>query len=126
MAAIANRNGRNMVQHVLLPVNIYFHWNLFIFEISTIFFIFILPAILKWRPFWKFWKQRAQLWVTIYVCVKFQKDPLFDMNLTFFAPWLPWKRHHFEFHQPLKSSHILRWIFLQSFMKFEERNPTKI
>jgi hypothetical protein len=25
MAAIANRNGRNMVQHVLLPVNIYFH-----------------------------------------------------------------------------------------------------
>jgi hypothetical protein len=25
MAAIANRNGRNMVQHVLLPVNIHFH-----------------------------------------------------------------------------------------------------
>jgi hypothetical protein len=25
MAAIANRNGRNMVQHVLIPVNIHFH-----------------------------------------------------------------------------------------------------
>jgi hypothetical protein len=25
MAAIANRNGRNMFQHVLLPVNIHFH-----------------------------------------------------------------------------------------------------
>jgi hypothetical protein len=25
MATIANRNGRNMVQHVLLPVNIHFH-----------------------------------------------------------------------------------------------------
>jgi hypothetical protein len=25
MTAIANRNGRNMVQHVLLPVNIHFH-----------------------------------------------------------------------------------------------------
>jgi hypothetical protein len=25
MAAIANQNGRHMVQHVLLPVNIHFH-----------------------------------------------------------------------------------------------------
>jgi hypothetical protein len=25
MAAIANQNGRNIVQHVLLPVNIHFH-----------------------------------------------------------------------------------------------------
>jgi hypothetical protein len=31
-ATIANWNGRNMVQHVLLPVNIHFHWNLFIFD----------------------------------------------------------------------------------------------
>jgi hypothetical protein len=27
--------------------------------------------------------------------------------------------------QPLKSCHTLRWIFLQSFMKFDERNPKK-
>jgi Ulp1 family protease len=36
MAAIANQNGRHMVQHVLLPVNIHFHWNLFIFEFLTV------------------------------------------------------------------------------------------
>jgi Ulp1 family protease len=30
-AKIANQNGRHMVQHVLLPVNIHFHWYLFIF-----------------------------------------------------------------------------------------------
>ena len=48
MAAIANQNGRHMVQHVLLPVNIHFHWNLFIFEFLTIYFyFFILVAILK-------------------------------------------------------------------------------
>ena len=26
------QNGRHMLQHVLLPVNIHFHWNLFIFK----------------------------------------------------------------------------------------------
>ena len=31
----------------------------------------------------------------IYFCVKFQKDPLFGLNLTFFAPWLPWQRPPF-------------------------------
>ena len=31
----------------------------------------------------------------------------------------------FEFFQPLKSCNTLRWIFLQSFMKFDERNPKK-
>jgi hypothetical protein len=46
MAAIANQDGRHMVQHVLLPVNIHFHWNLFIFEFLTIYFDFILAAIL--------------------------------------------------------------------------------
>jgi hypothetical protein len=46
MATIANQNGRHMVQHVLFPVNIHFHWNLFIFEFLMIFYIFIL-AILK-------------------------------------------------------------------------------
>ena len=53
----------------------------------------------------------------IYFCVKFQKDPLFGVNLTFFAPWLPWQWLHFEFVQSLKICHTLRWIFLQSFMK---------
>jgi Ulp1 family protease len=42
MAAIANQNGGHMVQHVLLPVNIHFHWNLFVLEFLTIYFDFIL------------------------------------------------------------------------------------
>ena len=54
MAAIANKNGRHMAQHVLLPANIHFHWNLYIFEFLAIYFNFILAAILKWRPFRKF------------------------------------------------------------------------
>jgi hypothetical protein len=41
------QNGRHMVQYVLLPVTIHFHWNHFIFEFLTIFLIFILAAILK-------------------------------------------------------------------------------
>jgi hypothetical protein len=62
----------------------------------------------------------------IYFCVKFQKDPLFGVNLTFFAPWLSWQGPPFlNFFQPLKSCNTLRWIFLQSFMKFDERNPKK-
>ena len=43
MATITN----HMVQHVLLPVNVHFHWKLFIFEFLTIFLIFMLVAILK-------------------------------------------------------------------------------
>ena len=33
------------------------------------------------------------------------------------------KGHHFEFFSTPKSCHTLRWIFLQSLMKFDERNP---
>jgi hypothetical protein len=33
------------------------------------------------------------------------------------------KNVKFEFFQPPKSCHTPRWIFLQSFMKFDERNP---
>ena len=40
-----------------------------------------------------------------------------------FASWLPWQRPPFWFFSTLKSCHTLRWIFLQSFMKFDERNP---
>ena len=51
----------------------------------------------------------------IYFCDKFQKDPLFGVNLTFFAPWLPWQRLPFWIFSSLKSCHTLWWIFLQSF-----------
>jgi hypothetical protein len=28
----------------------------------------------------------------LYFCVKFQKVPLYGVNLSHFAPWLPWQR----------------------------------
>ena len=40
----------------------------------------------------------------IYFCVKFQKDPLYGLNLTFFAPWLPWQRPPFWIFQPPKAA----------------------
>ena len=90
MVTIANQNGRHMVQHVLLPVNIHFHWNVH-FWIFNDFLKFVY-----WLPFWNGGHfERAQLWVIIYFCVKFQKDPLYGVNLTFFAPWLPWQRPPF-------------------------------
>ena len=114
MATRVNQNGRHMVQHVLLPVNIHFHWNLSIFEFLK---------FLYWRPFWKFLKQRAQLWVMIYFCVKFQKGSAVWFELSIF---LHLSYHgngrHFKKNSTPKRCHTLRWIFLQSFMKFDERN----
>jgi hypothetical protein len=52
-----------------------------------------------------------------------QKCVKFGVNLTFIAPWLPWQRPPFLIFSTPKSCHALRWIFLQSFMKFDERNP---
>jgi ABC-type maltose transport system permease subunit len=46
MAAIANQNGRHMVQHVL-PCKYPFPLKFFIFKFITIYFDFILAAILK-------------------------------------------------------------------------------
>ena len=53
----------------------------------------------------------------IYFCVQFQKDLLFWVNLTFLHLCYHGNSRHFEFVQPLQ------WIFLQSFIKFDERNP---
>jgi hypothetical protein len=44
----------------------------------------------------------------IYFCVKFQKDSLYGLNLTFFAPWLPWQRRQFWiFFNPQKLPHTM-------------------
>ena len=42
-----------------------------------------------------------------YFCVMFQKDPLYGLNLTFFAPWLPWQRSPFWifFNSPKAATH---------------------
>ena len=103
MAAIAKQNGHDMVQHVLLPVNIHFHWNIFIFEFLTIYFNFFNFYI---GGHFENFKNRAQLWVMIHFCVKFQKDPLYGFRLTFFAPWLPWQQPPFWiFFNPQKLPH---------------------
>ena len=73
MAAIANKNGRDMVQYVLLPVNIHFHWNFLIFEFLTIFWIFILA------PFRKFQDLNAPLEMEIHLPVKFSKDRIINL-----------------------------------------------
>ena len=57
----------------------------------------------------------------IYFCVKFQKDPLYGLNLTFFAPWLPWQRSPFWifFNPPKAVTHYGRYSYkvLWSLMK---------
>ena len=57
--------------------------------------------------------------VTGNITAKFVK---FGVNLTFFAPWLAMAAILNLFTSPL-SKKKLRWIFLQSFMKFDEWNP---
>ena len=96
----ANQNGHDMVQHVLLPVNINFHWNLFIFEFLTNYFYFFHFYI--GGHFENLKKQRLQLWVMIY----FQIDPLYGFRLTCFAPLLPWQRPPFWiFSTPKAATH---------------------
>ena len=119
MATTVNRNGCNMVQHVLLPVNIHFHLNLFIFEFLTIFLIYIL----KWWPFWKFWKQSTTLSDDLFLC-QVSKGSAVWIEFNIFCTLVTMATAAIlNFFNPLKSCHTLRWIFLQSFMKFDERNP---
>ena len=62
----------------------------------------------------------------IYFCVKFQKNPLYGLNLTFFAPWLPWQRPPFwNFFQPPKAAkHYGGYSYkvLWSLMKGSQKN----
>ena len=45
-----------------------------------------------------------------------------EVNLTFLHLGYHGNSLHFESFQHPKSCHTLQWIFLQSFMKFDERN----
>ena len=113
MATIANRNSRNMVQHVLLPVNIHFHWN-FHFWIWIFFILVAILKILKTEHNFEWWSIFVSSFKRI-CCLEWIKKFL---HLGYHG-----NGRHFEFFQPLKNCHTLRWIFLQSFMKFDERNP---
>ena len=92
------------------------------------------PFLLKSVHFWIFndffnfyigghfenFKNRAQLWVIIYFCVKFQKDPLYGLNLTFFAPWLPWQRLPFWIFPtpPPPNSYKVSWSLMKGIKFF--------
>ena len=76
-----------------------------------IFFIFILVAILKILK-----TKSTTLSDDLFLC-QVSEGSAVRVNLTFFAPWLPWQLPPFWiFSTPPKSCHRLRWIFLQ-------RNP---
>ena len=58
-------------------------------------------------------------------CVKFQKDPLCGVNLTFFAPWLPWQRPPFWIVSTPKAathyggySYKISWNLMKGIQKF--------
>ena len=118
MATIANQNGRHVVQHVLFPVNIHFHWNLFIFEFLTILKIFILVAILK------ILKTKSTTSSDDLFLRQVSKGSVVRFEFNIFCTLVTMATAAIlNFFQPTKSCHTLRWIFLQSFMKFDERDP---
>ena len=61
----------------------------------------------------------------IYFCVKFQMDPLYGFRLNIFCTLVTMATAAILNVFNPKSCHTLRWIFLQSFMKFDERNKKK-
>jgi hypothetical protein len=54
----------------------------------------------------------------IYFCVKFQKDPLFGVNFTFFAPWLPWQRPPL-YHMPCEIVPLMDDFFKMAVIAME-------
>ena len=61
----------------------------------------------------------------IYFCVKFQNDPQFGVNLTFFAPWLPYQRPPFWIYStPQKLPHRIKLsaLGIVGWVDFELRN----
>jgi hypothetical protein len=65
--------------------------------------------------------------IKIYLETKFRPNRRIFVFGGHFVPWLPWQQPPFwKKIQSPKSCHTLRWIFLQIFMKFDERNPKKI
>ena len=63
----------------------------------------------------------------IYFCVKFQKDPEFGVNLTFFAPWLPWQRPPFWIYStPQKLPHTTVDIPTKLHEVWSKKSTTKL
>jgi hypothetical protein len=124
MASIANQNGRHMVQHVLLPVNIHFHWNLFHFWIFSNLFWFYIGRRFEMVAILKILKTKSTtLSDDLFLCQVLKRSAVgseFNIVCTLVTMATAANLNCF---QPAKSCHTLWWIFLQSFMKFDERNP---
>ena len=112
------QNGRHMVQHVLLPVHIHFHWNLFIFKFLMIFLIFILVAILNILK-----TKSTTLSDDLFLC-QVSKESVVRFEFNIFCTLVTMATAAIlNFFSTPKSCQTLRWIFLQSFMKFDEGIP---
>ena len=90
----------------LTPCKYPFPLKSFHFWIFNDFLNFYIGGPFEMSAILKILKTKSTIWVMIYFCFKFQKDPLFGVNLTFFTPWLPWQRPTFWiFSTPQKLPH---------------------
>ena len=101
----------------LTPSKIHFHWNLFIFEFLTIFFYFYIGGHLE--IFKK--KEHNFEWWSFFVSSFKRMRCTFELkkNCTLVTMATAAILNLFN----PNSCHTLRWIFLESFMRFDERNP---
>ena len=104
-----------MVQHILLPVNIHFHGNLLIFEFLTIVLIFILVAILKILK-----TKSTTLSNDLFLCQVSKGSAVWSEFNIFCTLVTMATAAILNFFNPSKAA--THWIFLQNFMKFDERN----
>jgi hypothetical protein len=87
-------------------------------EFLTIFKIFILAAILKILK-----TKSTILSDDLFLC-QVSKGSAVRSEFNIFCTLVTMATAVIlNFCQPLKGCHTIRWIFLQSFMKFDERNP---
>jgi hypothetical protein len=106
--------------------------NFWIFNNLLLLFLFLC-----WRPFWNggileiLKTKSTTLSDDLFLC-QVSKGSAVRFPLNIFSTLVTYHGNgrHFEFVQPpppkKKCCHTLRWIFVQSFMKFDERNPKKI
>ena len=77
-------------------LNFYISFDFWFFNNLFLFFLFLC-----WRPIWnrgnfENFKNKEHNFEWWSICVKFQKDPLYGVNLTCFPPWLTWQRPQFR------------------------------
>ena len=91
--------------------------------------LFLLFLFLYWWPFWNGGhlenfknKEHNFDWWSIFVS-SFKRISCTEWNKKKLHLGYHDNGRHFDFFSTPKSYHTLRWIFLQSFMKFDERNP---